>query len=345
MEELQQIQPEDETKRKMLDILKRFHSEEDEMNCDDEDDSMLSEETIQKVLSGNEVRLEDLSAEEIKQFRRAVASGELSKMIEPWDPWWKRPSARAVSLSPEGSQLVTPLHQQEETITSPSSTPEPNLSGIPAGPETPLPLLSQLSRTDPSPLLAVHLVDVLYSYCFTLRLYNGDWHFDPLGAATVVLSMSAVLGDDGRPETVAEALSACLEQTCSSIYRHAGGFRFGAGLIDDIICLLSLGSNALVCSLCDLQRLLQAGETMLKSEKTGKAKRSESSRKLRSAERKVYFLMCWVHEQPREAWSSLAGIVDVEKASLSAALGYRSQKPGKDKGKGTSKTKILIEEV
>lgn len=36
MEELQQIQPEDETKTKMLDILKRFHSEE-EMNSDDED--------------------------------------------------------------------------------------------------------------------------------------------------------------------------------------------------------------------------------------------------------------------------------------------------------------------
>lgn len=35
MEEMQQIQPEDETKRKMLDILKRFHSEE--MNSDDED--------------------------------------------------------------------------------------------------------------------------------------------------------------------------------------------------------------------------------------------------------------------------------------------------------------------
>ncbi|XP_008806932.2 zinc finger HIT domain-containing protein 2 [Phoenix dactylifera] len=338
MEELQQIQPEDETKTKMLDILKRFHSEE-EMNSDDEDESMLSEETIQKVVSGNEIRLEDLSADEIKHFRKALASGELSRLIEPWTPWWTKPSARSISLSPEGSQLVKPLHEHEGTIAQLSTTPEPNLREVPAGPENPLPPLRQLTHTDPSPLLAVHLVDVLYSYCFTLRLYNGDWHSDPFGAATTILSVSKVLGDDARPETVAEALGACLEQTCSAVYRHTGGFRFRIGLLDDIISLLHLGCSALICSLCDLQRLIQAGERMLKSEKMGKAERSKSSRKLHSAERKVYFLMCWVHDQPGEAWSSLAGIVEVEKASLSES-GYRG-KPVK----GERKAMPHIEEV
>ena len=42
-----------------------------------------------------------------------------------------------------------------------------------------------------SPLLAIHLVDVLYSYCFTLR---REWQSDSLGAATMVLSVSSVLG-------------------------------------------------------------------------------------------------------------------------------------------------------
>lgn len=37
MEELQQMHPEEETKRKMMDILKRFHSEdEDELPSDDD---------------------------------------------------------------------------------------------------------------------------------------------------------------------------------------------------------------------------------------------------------------------------------------------------------------------
>ncbi|KAM0935119.1 putative Shq1 protein [Dioscorea sansibarensis] len=273
MEGLKQIQLDDETKRKTLDILKRVHLE-DEMSLDEEDvddvEAMLSEKTIQKVLSGNEVRLEDLSPEEIKQFRRAVASGELSKLIQPWTPWWTTPSARTISLSKEGTQPVMPLQEPEETILCSSSSSGNDFSQIPAGPENPLPPLCQLSCVEPSPLLSVHLVDVLFSYCFTLRLYNGDWHSDALGAATVVLSVSKVLHDEGRPETVAEALGACLEQACCPAYRQSGGFKFGIGLIDDIICLLSLGSNALVCTVCDLQRLIQASERMLKSEKIWK---------------------------------------------------------------------------
>lgn len=293
-------------------------------------------------LLGNDVRLEDLSPEEIKQFRRAVASGELSKLIQPWTPWWTTPSARTISLSKEGSQLVMPLQEQEETMLCSSSSSGDDFSQIPAGPENPLPPLCQLSRVEASPLLSIHLVDILFSYCFTLRLYNGDWHSDALGAATVVLSVSKVLDDEGRPETVAEALGACLEQACSPAYRQAGGFKFGIGLIDDIICLLSLGSNALVCTLCDLQRLIQAGERMFKSEKIGKAKRSESSRKLKSAERKVYFLMCWVHEQPNEVWTSLASIVDVEKTSILSGSRGETVKAGT---KRESEPKVLIEEA
>ena len=42
-EELKQIQPEDESKRKMLDILKRFHLEE-EMESDGEDGMLVSQD-------------------------------------------------------------------------------------------------------------------------------------------------------------------------------------------------------------------------------------------------------------------------------------------------------------
>ncbi|XP_042403437.1 zinc finger HIT domain-containing protein 2-like isoform X1 [Zingiber officinale] len=334
MEELKQVQPDDETKRKMVDILKRFHSEEEMNSEDDGGETMLSEEIIHKVLSGEEIKLEDLSPEEIKHFRRTIASGELSKLIEPWTPWWRKPSARSISLSPEGCQLVKPLDVQSSTVT---------ISEIPVGPESPLQPLKQLMHGEPSPLLAVHVIDVVYSYCFTLRLYNGDWHSDPLSASTMAFSMSKVLGDVGRPETVTEALAACIEETCSPIYKQAGGFSFAIGLIDDVICLLSLGTHALICCLCDFQRLFQAGERMLKSENINKTERNKTTQKLRSAERKVYFLMCWVHEQPAETWSTLADFVTVEKASLSQLeLGGESLKAER---KRMSKPNALIQEV
>ncbi|KAK4848723.1 hypothetical protein QYF36_016551 [Acer negundo] len=341
VDEMRQMKSNDQTKQKMLDILKRFHSEE-EVDVMDEDESTLSEETIQKVLSGGRVNFDDLSADEKKLFQRAMASGELSKMIEPWEPWWLKPSARTISLSKQGTQLVQPVPKQEASVPSDEDL-ESNESGeIPPGPETPLHPVSKLSSTEPSPLLAVHLVDIIYSYCFTLRVYNGDWQSDALGSALMVLSVSSVLGHGEQPETIREALSYCLEQTCSS-YKHMGGLKFGLAIIDDVVSLLSLGSSALVCSLCDLQRLIQAGEKDLKSDKTRKLRKLEIRSKLKLAERKIYFIMCWVHEQLGEAWSSSATILRAEKISFAD---YGDSKGSvKMESKAEPRSKIMIEEI
>ncbi|KAE8727324.1 hypothetical protein F3Y22_tig00005465pilonHSYRG00052 [Hibiscus syriacus] len=339
VDELRQLQPDDQTKRKMLEILKRVHSEEEADPIDEDAHySTLSDETIQKILSGGEVNIDDLSLEEKKRFRRALASGELSKMIEPWDPWWLKPAARTICLSRDGARLVQPT-------VSPEDDPDRNQpSEIPHGPETPLPSLRKLVSTEPSPLLAVHLVDILYSYCFTLRMYNGDGQSDAIGSAMVVLSISSVLGQAGQPETVSEALCYCLEQTCSPAYRDIGGFQFGLTIVDDVTSLLSLGGPALVCMLCDLQRMIVAAERELKSEKQRKPRKPEMKNKLKLAERKVYFIMCWVHEQLGEAWSSLAAIVNAEKSSLMEYGGNKSS-PKTEKNVAENRGKSLIEEM
>ncbi|GMJ06286.1 hypothetical protein like AT5G63830 [Hibiscus trionum] len=339
VDELRQLQPDDQTKRKMLEILKRVHSEEEADPLDEDvDDLTLSDETIQKILSGGEVNINDLSLEEKKRFQRAMASGELSKMIEPWDPWWLKPAARTICLNKYGARLVQPTVSPEDDAES--NQP----SEIPCGPETPLPSLCKLISTEPSPLLAVHLVDIVYSYCFTLRIYNGDWQSDALGSAMVVLSISCVLGQAGHPETVREALCYCLEQTCSPAYRHIGGLLFGLALVDDVANLLSLGGPALICMLCDLQRMIVAAERELKSEKQRKLRQSEMKSKLKLAERKVYFIMCWVHEQPVESWSSLATIVSSEKSSLTE-YGANKTFPKTEKNAAENKGKALIEEM
>ncbi|KAL0326709.1 UNVERIFIED_CONTAM: hypothetical protein Sangu_1748900 [Sesamum angustifolium] len=300
MEELQQLQPDEQSKSKMLDILKRFHEEEETDSLDEE---------------GGQISFDDLSVEEKKRFQRAVATGELSKLIEPWDPWWFKPSAKNISLSFDGTQLVRPIVKEGVGTSSENGVESNQWHDIPPGPETPLLPVRKLTASAPSPLLTVHLVDIIYSYCFALRLYNGDPKSDPLESVMVVLSVSSVLGQGGQPETISEALLHCLEHTCSPTYRHMGGLQFGLRLIDDVIHLLYLGSSALVCLLCDMQKLIQAAEKELKSEKLHKSKRAELKSKLRSAERKVYFMMCWVHEQPSEAWSSLAAIVNTENSS------------------------------
>lgn len=292
------------------------------------------------IASGGSISFDDLSAEEKKLFQRAVASGELSKLIEPWDPWWLKPSARTISLSKEGTQLVQPVVEQ--------SPQDDGVGGqsceIPPGPEAPLtPIKKLLPSTEPSPLLTVHLVDIIYSYCFTLRLYNGDWQSDATGSAMVVLSISSVLSQGGQPETVMEALSYCLEQTCSPNYRHMGGLQFGLVLINDVISLLSLGGPALICALCDLRRLIQAGEKEVKAEKSRTSRRSEIRSKLKVADRKVYFIICWVHEQPGETWSSLAAIASAERRKI--VVYGKDANSARVKNSAERKRKNLIEEM
>lgn len=346
-EELRQLQPDDESKQKMLHILKRFHSEEQEMDHVDEHDSdsesLLSEETVQKILSGSHVGLDDLSVEERKHFLRAIASGELGKLIKPWEPWWLKRSANYTRLSQDGTQLVQPLDNEGKLASSHDNIESDQVHDIPPGPEAPLPSVRRLSATEPSPLLTVHLVDIIYSYCFTLRLYNGDWMSDSTGSVEVLLSISSILGQGGQPETVLEALSYCSEQICSPAYRHMGGSQFALDLMDDVTSVLYLGGAAIVCLLCDLQRLIQAAEKELKSEKSGKSTGSKIKAKLKSAERKVYFIACWANEQPNEAWSSLAAIVKAEKSS---AVEYitRGRYSSKKESSSKPKEKPLIRE-
>ena len=54
-----------------------------------------------------------------------------------------------------------------------------SVSNLPAAPSHPLPLLASLTKFAPSPLLQWQLLDILYTYCFVMRLYNGDYLTDP----------------------------------------------------------------------------------------------------------------------------------------------------------------------
>ncbi|AES61933.2 HIT zinc finger protein, putative [Medicago truncatula] len=191
------------------------------------EDSALSEETMENIMSGQEIDFDDLSLQEKKRFHRAIASGELSKMVSPWDPWWSKHSARKIRLSKEGTQLLQPLSEQEPVDEIGSN----EFSEIPLGPEVPLPPLS--------------------NYCFTRCLCNGDWRSDPIGSVMFVLSLSSVLSQGGQPETVLEALTHFLEKVC---------------VIDDVSSLPSLGNPAMVCALCDMRRLIHEGEKEVKSE-------------------------------------------------------------------------------
>ena len=59
---------------------------------------------------------------------------------------------------------------------------------------------------------------------------------------------------------------------------------------------------------------------------------------------KIYFIMCWVHEQPVDAWSSLSDIVKAEKGLAMEFVGTRGGTLRME-NKLETRGKALIEEV
>ena len=119
-------------------------------------------------------------------------------------------------------------------------------------------------------------------------------------------------------------LSFCLEQTCSSAYKSlGGGLKFGLNLVDDVI---------------HLQRLIFGALQEVKSSGRGLKK------KLKLADRKVYFMMCWVNEQTPEVWQALESSVRAEKNSIVELNDYKGFQDVKEKVH-TRKGGVVIEEI
>jgi hypothetical protein len=312
----------------------------------DESEAFLTDETLQKFAGGGDISLEDLTPKEKRAFLRALAAGELSHFIQPWEPWWVHPLAHTISLTKQGTSLIHPTEGTEPTgVDSSSGTEMDSVSQAgespsPAPPDKPLQSLKELTTVQPSPLLGVHVTEAIYGYCFTLRLFNGDWRTDPLDAALVLLRVSKSLGDAQSPQSMGAAMAGCLENVCSPAFKHHGGYRFGVGLFDDVVQLLCLKRAGVICALADMERLFETAKKDLKKEASAKSsvsrqfktsfsgnrtvnakQKGKSSsgehnldvRRLQAAVKKVYFMMCWVNEQLNEAFVVLSGLVEKDK--------------------------------
>ncbi|KAK3281991.1 hypothetical protein CYMTET_10254 [Cymbomonas tetramitiformis] len=166
------------------------------------------------------------------------------------------------------------------------------LATPPPLPSAALPKLETLLPGSPSPNLRWHLLDVLYSYCLTLRVYNGDWQSCPEEAAETLLTVSAVLGIDGggsarrgRDKRASMPSGSTQSVSISSAKGALGGAMeravgFGgplhssgstraaakAGLLD-VAQVLAGERASVVCALHDVQRLLGAAISTSKTER------------------------------------------------------------------------------
>ena len=103
MDSLQGDTIDNQERRKMMEILKRFEEEEAQVASEEEEDRLG--ENLEERLEGlnldcdTEKIWEKLTLEEKKEFQRAVDDGYIRSLIETWVPWWINSNTRYVLMS------------------------------------------------------------------------------------------------------------------------------------------------------------------------------------------------------------------------------------------------------
>lgn len=119
-----------------------------------------------------------LSSKEKETFMGLVKSGDLAELVPLWTPWWEEHAEggrvlvevleERLSKADEGTLSATKVKKEQKSKSKGGSA----ASGVPKV-STKIPKLSSLCA-NPSPLVCFGLVNVLYAYTFTLRLFNND---------------------------------------------------------------------------------------------------------------------------------------------------------------------------
>lgn len=266
----------------MKKILQRYnHVLSEEEGCNQEDASAGELWRLAEALEKGSIVDEDtdklLSPEMRLAFERAVKSGELSNIIEPWHPWWIPEFVSEQSFEQSISGKARP-------------TLDERLLKVPH--------FSSLRPDGPLPLLAYNAVDLLYSVALTLRLYNGVENAVALcqEAATTLFRASAVLREDARHTTLAEALMAC---TSGFMHGEEGGNTHWTVLARDVVYLCS--ARHMSHALLDATDIASAASKAMKEK--GEV---ENAFQIHRMKKKLKFYLSWSRE------ATLPGDLEVE---------------------------------
>lgn len=210
-----------------------------------------------------------------------MAAGQLADVVQPWDPWWTSTAAARLELGAGGTPLVAAAEGPLASA-DPDAPAAPD-SGLPAPPSRPLPPLSALTKALPSPLLRYQLLDLLYCYCYTLRLYNGDYAWEAAAAADVLFALSAVLAAApsapsssaaGGDDSAACMLLGCVQRACQPPVGSRDSRGLAIGVLADVAAVLQLGRAVVLTALMDTSRLVEAARQQLEEGSGGSSSRS-----------------------------------------------------------------------
>eukprot|EP00468_Gymnochlora_sp_CCMP2014_P008816 CAMPEP_0167755704 /NCGR_PEP_ID=MMETSP0110_2-20121227/8975_1 /TAXON_ID=629695 /ORGANISM="Gymnochlora sp., Strain CCMP2014" /LENGTH=593 /DNA_ID=CAMNT_0007641727 /DNA_START=20 /DNA_END=1798 /DNA_ORIENTATION=- len=268
-------------------IVRDSPSQGQKQTSEEEEDNLMLRRAFQHMVITGDFDPNRLDEKSRKRFLKMAADGRLAEFVEKWVPWWHRPKDAGGN---EKGELILPKVKDEQGWPNTGLTKSaPDLSlteisriGIKS---IKIPSFTSLKAPKPSPEVRNTLIDLVFSYAFTMRLYNGDWDHDVIEACKVLYMLSDALSKNSSYSVPVAARNAVLSNT----QRVAGINRAFAisGLRDaaQILYYKALTIRALI----DIHRLLaQSIHAHTKFKAVQKTKGGSKSNNTKSQSRKKH---------------------------------------------------------
>lgn len=197
MNELQQRQGTSDDKKKVMEMLERLDNENEEewedLDSDDDDEERdLADRLAEVDLNNADEIWEQLTDAEKQEFKSIVYNGEIEKIVQRVEPWWKQKLEvkRVQDLEEEQKQVMKILKQCPRVITVKN--------------------FDQITTKPPAPCIIHNIANVIAAYCFIFRYYNGDHASYELEAADNFISITENLKTNANFEAIIAAVDSVM---------------------------------------------------------------------------------------------------------------------------------------
>lgn len=277
-----------EEKRHMLELLRRFEAENDEILEDDDDDDDDQADDLAERLATLDIETADpaeiwsrLSAQERTAFEQLLQNHDnVNDLLTEYEPWW-------CSSHPNPPRIQA-LDDNDDDIQH---------TNIPQLPDE-LPNIESMVKAI-HPDLGWHLCSILMSYCYMMRHFMGEVREDVASTIKCLEETSILFSGKIQLSSMEDVLVDMMDRLSEPDQpTTAANKELIVLLVDDVIRLLEAPSSSMytVRAMADVDRLLHDG---MESKKDKRAKH-----KVFLAEKKAHFYLAYAvhvikHEEMR----------------------------------------------
>lgn len=204
--ELMSHNADDESRNKMIDILKRMQGDDgididdlieydDSVDSDDGNENDLEERLKGLNLDNADELWNALTEDEQNEFEALLNQGDVGSILQQWEPWW---------LYHKERKMVQEMNGDDEYEKALKNCPD--LKAVPK--------FDSLTKVQPSAAIKNNIINVLASYAFIMRYFNGE--IEPIEAVIYLLNICTNLDANTNFEDPSIAVESTVQKCLQS---------------------------------------------------------------------------------------------------------------------------------